>query len=424
MKKIFAAAIFLLLFLLSCSTAIAHSISNIALIGTDSPCTKQTIAWKTDLGEASLLEYLPQADAVHLSESGIRRTPVIRLLFTNPGAVQCNSVRLGDLQPDTTYTYRIGSRTKTGTEWTEPRSFHTASRSEAAFSFLVFGDSQNAMPSNPDYSIWHETLTKAYARHPEARFFVNLGDLVEEGQNYPHWSAWFQAAQSVIDKIPAYPVSGNHETYRPRIYGSVEPIAFERQWPVPTNGPTDLKGTTYAFDYGPVHFVVLNTQDQEYRRFGRFGLFSRLARKAPASELNGPDILTEQKNWLEINLRAASQPWKIILQHKPLYPLSTKRSSPELQAAFAPIDEANHADLILSGHEHAAAHSDSRPLCYIAGQSGGKIPSKVKQQPPYTFFSANNGQPDYLFINVTPAQIRIQCLTQDGQLLDEYTLKK
>lgn len=411
--------------LLFASTAAAHSISEIALVGTEDPYTRQTIAWKTEVGESSLLACQPAAEQTQLQENWPTRTPQIRLLFTNPGAVQCNSVRLDGLRPDTDYVYRIGSRSKEGrTEWTELRHFRTASRTATEFSFLVFGDSQNNMPANPDYSIWHETITKAYASHPEARFFVSLGDLVQEGQNYPHWSAWFEAAQGVIDKIPAYPVLGNHETFRPRIYGSVEPIAFERQWPVPQNGPKDLNGTAYAFDYGSVHFAVLNTQDKEYQSFGQFGLFAKTARKKHRLDTTAEPsrMLTEQSRWLEKDLSESSRPWKIILQHKPMYPVSSHRSNPELQTAFAAGDK--EASLILSGHEHAVAHSDSRPLYYIAGQSGGKVPRHVKQQPPYTFFTTNDGQPDYLFITVTASHMRIQCLTQDGQVLDDYTMNK
>ena len=79
---------------------------------------------------------------------------------------------------------------------------------------------------------------------------------------------------------------------------------------------------------------------------------------------------------------------------------------------------------MLNGHEHAIARSDSYPLYYIAGQSGGKTPRNVVQKAPYVFLYNNNNEPNYLSITVTPEEIHIDCIGQAGNLLDSYTLKK
>lgn len=393
------------IFFLLSGTVDAHSISNIALVGTENLQTQQTIVWKTTPGETTLLEIAPQNEAGSLAEKAVTMIPQKRILFTNPGMAVCNSVFLTNLKPDTTYSYRISSQSKGQIERSPAYTFHTAKQKANSFSFLVFGDSQNDTPKNPSYASWKTTCEAAYASHPEAKFFINLGDLVEEGQNYPHWLGWFDAAQNVIDKIPAYAILGNHETYVPNTRGSAEPEFWEKQWPMPTNGPLDLKRTAYSFDYGPVHFSVLNTQEKEYRQFG-------------------PSILAEQKAWLEKDLAATHKPWKIILGHKPVYSISTKRTSPEIKKCFGELIEKYHVDLVLNGHEHAIARSDGHPLYYIAGESGGKLPRNIAQNPPYAFISNNNGQPNYLFISVTPTSILIKCIGQNGNLLDAYTLMK
>ena len=91
------------------------------------------------------------------------------------------------------------------------------------FKFLVFGDSQSSQ-----YSVWQTTLHKAYQANKEAAFFINVGDLVDVGQDYAQWKAWFDAAQGVIDTIPAMPVAGNHEAYTPERRFSM-PILFTAQ---------------------------------------------------------------------------------------------------------------------------------------------------------------------------------------------------
>ena len=112
-----------------------------------------------------------------------------------------------------------------------------------------------------------------------------------------HWNAWFAAAKGVIDSIPIMPVSGNHESY-----GSKEitkPLYCLEQFTLPQNGPEGLKGQAYSYDYGPVHFVVLDSQQTEQKQ--------------------GGDILTIQQAWLEADLAASKATWKIVFFHKPPY---------------------------------------------------------------------------------------------------------
>lgn len=394
------------LFCLIVNTAWAHSITDAALVGTENLQTAQTITWKTDAGEKTFLEL--RAEGQH-PEKMQEFSPKKHLLFTEPGVVQCNAVFLTGLQPDTLYHYRIGSKGKNGMEWGMSSTFHTAKAKTTSFSFLVFGDSQNNSITTSAYTAWGKTCENAYAAHPDAKFFINLGDMVEEGQNYPHWTGWFAGAKNVIDKIPAYPMTGNHESYVPtgHVPVPVEPEFWEAQWPTPANGPADLKGTAYSFDYGSVHFSVLNTQEKEYLRFRS-------------------SILPEQREWLEKDLAASSQPWKIVLGHKPFFSISAsaRHAAPEIAETFGPLIEKYQADLVLNGHEHAIARSDSYPLYYIAGQSGGKTPRNVVQKEPYVFLYNNNNEPNYLYITVTPAEIRIDCIGQAGNLLDSYTLRK
>ena len=70
---------------------------------------------------------------------------------------------------------------------------------------------------------------------------------------------------------------------------------------MPQNGPEGLKGQVYSYDYGPVHFVVLDSQEEEQKKHG--------------------DILKIQQTWLEADLAASKAKWKIVFFHKPPYPV-------------------------------------------------------------------------------------------------------
>ena len=77
--------------------------------------------------------------------------------------------------------------------------------------FLVFGDSQSY-----NYKVWGETLKAAYTQNPNAEFFVNVGDLVDNGQRISEWENWFLNGKDIMIHLPIVPVVGNHETYTPQ----------------------------------------------------------------------------------------------------------------------------------------------------------------------------------------------------------------
>ncbi|MEM5767343.1 MAG: metallophosphoesterase family protein, partial [Bacillota bacterium] len=100
------------------------------------------------------------------------------------------------------------------------------------FKFLVFGDSQST-----SYALWRATLHGAYGANANAAFFTNVGDLVDQGQDYNQWNGWFNAAEGVIDNIPAMPITGNHEYYTAERGRTAWPVFFTTQFKLPQNGP-------------------------------------------------------------------------------------------------------------------------------------------------------------------------------------------
>ena len=100
-----------------------------------------------------------------------------------------------------------------------------------------------------------------------------------------------------------YPVVGNHEAETP------EDMAWLRAWgrqPIPGlvhRGPTGCESTTYSFDHGPAHFVVLN---QYYN--GKSDIGSR------------GDMIDPLYQWLRMDLDANRQPIVFVVGHEPIIP--------------------------------------------------------------------------------------------------------
>ena len=53
----------------------------------------------------------------------------------------------------------------------------------------------------------------AWQQNPDSNFFINMGDLVDNGYDLSQWNAWFNSVEAMNTQIPVAPVQGNHEFY-------------------------------------------------------------------------------------------------------------------------------------------------------------------------------------------------------------------
>jgi hypothetical protein len=381
---------------------------HIVLTWTGDPASTITITWRTDSSVTS--GYVQFQEGQALSTQVRQAKAEARDFPTDLGRSRLFTATLVDLAPHSHYSYRVGD----GEHWSTPCSFSTADSNTDAFKFLIFGDSQASVRGDDPYGIWRTTIQNAYKANSDAKFMVNAGDLVDVGQNEAHWNAWFSAARGVIDRIPEMAVSGNHESYGSR--DTMRPQYWVSQLPMPQNGPDGLKNQVYSYDYGPVHFVVLDSQQEEQKQYG--------------------DILTRQKSWLKADLAASKAIWKIAFFHKPPYEIKPGRTNEEIKAAFCPILEKHHVDLVFNAHDHGLARTyiinDGRimqrpsqgTIYYIVGQSGGKSYSDLKKRKQDVFFYNPLDQPNYLVVEVEHKTITVRTVKQDGSLIDTFFIDK
>ena len=180
---------------------IVCSFDGVILEYRNDPCTTMNISWESQGTGVQFLSYLP------LSESDVSATVVnakIHRLSTNRGEKILAVVGLEGLLAGTDYRYRLSD----GNSWIVQGTFSTAPRAIGNFKFLVLGDSQC---SRMNYSIWGRTLNQAYYRNSDAAFFVNVGDMVDNGADYGQWHEWLKNSVAVSSRLPFVPVLGNHE---------------------------------------------------------------------------------------------------------------------------------------------------------------------------------------------------------------------
>ena len=370
--------------------------------------TTQTITWRTnseplegwvryfEMGPknpATPARYLVKADTAQMD--------------TQEGPLKIHSATLVGLKPGVRYGYQVGG----GDFWSEEFSFVTAPARAGDFDFLVFGDSQSI-----DYNVWRVTLQNAFQAEPAAVFFINVGDLVDVGQDYGEWEKWFAGASGIVEKYPVMPVVGNHETYSPDRRFSL-PVFFTAQFRLPENGPDELKRQVYSFDYGDVHFVILDSQEGEEGRFV-------------------PDMLAKQKSWLENDLAATDKTWKIVFMHRPLYGNKPNGINENLRGAFAEAFAQYGVDLVFTAHDHVNARTwpldgsgnavspEQGTVFVAAGRSGTKTYDNVAKKEWNEFFRNPTDEPDYLTVRLQGRVLQVQSRTQSGEVIDEWKIDK
>jgi hypothetical protein len=386
------------------------------LTWTGDPARTQTISWRSDIrAAAGTVLFQAGGDLTGAADSAAASASE---LTTDLGTSRLFSATLTGLAPGTQYTYRVGE----GAWWSEKHTFTTADPSAAGFSFLIFGDSQSGSPE-AIYEPWARTVHNAYRAYPESKFVMNMGDLVEIGQTGAHWEGWFAGAQGVIDTIPEMAVPGNHETYPLAVdpadpehkkWLSSQPEFFLKQFPLPQNGPAGLRGQVYSFDYGPVHFVVLDSQQDEEEG----------------------STLELQKPWLEADLAASRAPWKLAFMHKTPYDLKAHRANPLVKAAFCPIFDKYHVDVAFTAHDHglartyalnndqAVARPSQGTIYYVTGRSGRKVYPDLSKKRLNTWFFDPQDQPVYLAVSVAGNTLTVKSVKQEGTVLDTFSLDK
>lgn len=309
-------------------------------------------------------------------------------------------VRLDSLPPSTRVEYRV---TEGETAWPS-HGFRTppVDTSEAPVRVLAFGDSGWGGPAQLELA--------AQMRTGSWDLMLHVGDIAyDHGSEEELTLRHFRVYPGLLARAPFFPVPGNHDV---RTDGGA-PYARAFDWPGEESGRR-----YYAFRWGRVQFVGLDTSSQEARR--------RLAAGRG-----------DQHRWLGATLDSAARDttvrWMVVWQHHPLYShgvgLSAHGPARELRETLEPLFLRHGVDLVLMGHEHhyertrplrrgSVVPAGCAPVYVITGGGGAKRFARDVRPDVHTARTSRDHH--YLDLTVRARAIRGTAVRRDGSVLDRF----
>jgi hypothetical protein len=378
-------------------------------------CGEQTVPTVPTVDSGPVLPRTPYLQSVGTTSavvafrSGVSCTPFVRFgpgtqldrTATATAAGWRHAVKLDGLSAGQTYSYVVeacGSVTGVKQFRTAKGPTSTSVRFTAMGDFGTGGSSQ-------------ASVLKRLAEPGRAgEFLLALGDnAYESGTEQEFQDRMFKPMAEVLRTVPLFTTLGNHE------YVTSMGQPYLDNFYLPVNNPARTE-RFYSFDWGPVHFVTLDST---------------------CAVLGSVDVckLAQQKAWLAQDLAATTRPWKVVFFHHPPWSSGAHGSQLAMRREFGPLFEQYGVDLVLTGHDHnyertkpmkgdAVAASGTRGVVYVVvGSGGAALRVFPVAQPSWTAYR-NNTDVGYLDVNVSGGSLTAQFLNATGVLKDSFTLTK
>ncbi len=288
--------------------------------------TSLVVRWRTDVATDSRVSY---GDA-----------PGNLGQFTDGAGVTTeHEVELLGLLPDTTYYYAVGTTAEAlagadaSTFFVTPPPVGTPKPTR----IWVIGDSgsanQNARDVRDTYFAWNGG---GYTD-----LWLMLGDnAYETGTDAEYQAAVFDIYPQVLRQTPLWPTLGNHDGHTADSATQTGP--YYDVFTLPKNGEAGgfPSGTEayYSFDYGNLHFIVLESHETD---------------RSPGGAM---------MSWLAADVASTAADWVIAFWHHPPYSKGSHDSDLEGQLVdmrenAVPVLESYGVDLVLAGHSHVYERS-------------------------------------------------------------------
>lgn len=334
----------------------------------DMAATKYGVVWHT--------ETAPAASVIQIVEGTSEDFSSARTIQASSEAwltEYISSVVIDELSFSTDYSVRFGDLA--ADVWSDTYHFTTREEVIEEFSFGYVLDTQETylVNSHPTSSYLGDTyysyvLKDMAARFDDIEFIVHGGDIVNYGAETEHWKQYFQSVKENLFKYPHQVVAGNHsdENWYSSGYATVAKL-FNYDLP---EGQNLGAGPFYSYDYGPVHFVSLLTNDT-FNNKGHIG--------------------QNQLNWLREDLTKAransNTKWIFVTMHEGIFTpsalptsLASNYHNKELSEDLCPIFDEFDVEFVMVGHHHL--YLNTYPL--VCDETQTEVINKVSGVSPVT----------------------------------------
>jgi hypothetical protein len=304
--------------------------------------------------------------------------------------------QVANLLQGTVYNYDIFVNGQDATPGVVDRLTSEPSFKTQAVNFVAFGDSGTLLPGQFQIAnlIANETFD----------FAIHAGDIAYEDGTYQQFhDTFFNVYKGWMRSRPVYPCIGNHDDR------TSFALPYRELFVLPENGANatfpDNKERYYSFDYGPIHFVALDSE---------LAFLDSARRQA-------------QVNWLSADLANNTQPWRVVFFHRPPYSSGFHGSDVQLQQAFGPIFEQRGVQLVINGHEHNYERTvpwrqtGPQAVTYVVTGGGGAALREVGRS---EFTAAAQSPNHYVRFTISDCQLTLQAVNASGVVFDSYVLDR
>ncbi len=297
--------------------------------------TTMIVRWRTDVAEDSRVRWGTAVGSLTSMEDDATVTTEHEVTITG-------------LTPDTTYFYEVGSTTTALAGDDVDHFFTTAPATGTAKPTRIWAIGDSGYPDPgvgalPEWIRDGDAVRDAYITFnggvASADVFLLLGDnAYTSATDAEYQTDLFEQYPGFMRTTPAWACIGNHEGFVADSVAQTGPYydVFTLPASAEAGGVPSGSESYYSFDYGNIHFVVLDSEDTIE-----------------------DDATTEvMQEWLEADLAATDADWLIAFWHRPpysrgfLHNSDVEQNEIDMRVDMVPILEDYGVDFVLSGHSH------------------------------------------------------------------------
>jgi len=254
------------------------------------------------------------------------------------------------------------------------------------------------------------------AENVDVEFIISSGDTHHyegvQSTSDPLWMTNYELVYSHPELLVEwYPILGNHE-YRGNTQAVIDYSKVSRRWCMPDRYYTK----SFKLEDGESLLIVFIDTPP---------LIDKYRNESDSYPDAVKQDMQKQLDWIDSKLKNATEKWKIVVGHHPVYAETSKDDIErrDMQNRVDPILRKYDVDMYICGHIHNFQHIKQKnsPVDYIVNSSGSQS-RKVKAPIEGTVFS--NGETGFALCSVTNNTLNLYLVNGKGDILHTVTRKR
>ncbi len=277
--------------------------------------------------------------------------------------------------------------------------FYSAPAEDAhSVKFIAYGDIR-VQPGSDREQINNNRVAKRildlYASDSEYQGIIPFsGDILYRGKYEDNWdlllNSQYENTKTLFSKVGYQIAVGNHEDVD-------ESDLFRKYFP---SYPYHVNNAYYyAFDYGPVRFIILDLYGASY-----------------TSD-------SQQMIWFENELQSTTKKWKIVVMHQTGYSLGHHGYSQKVIDRIVPLCEQNGVKLVIGGHNHLYARFRVNGINYVTtGGAGANVSTSYEPTPYDQYIEEVAYKYHFCKIEINDDKLFFEAVDDSGNTFDNFTV--